>query len=429
MKRILFTLSLLCLIYNSRAQQTLSAADSDPKKMGWMRGFPPAPDRVLSSEFGSFFQFPALRYSVCHMRQFFPTTEVNSGDQHYQFTSTPDPNIDTLSFTPWNSKQKMTWRASLAANYTDGILVLHRGRIVYEQYFAELTRSGVHAVMSVSKSVTALLACMLIADGQLNPGRTAASYLPELRGSGFGDATIRQILDMTTSIQFNEEYTDPKADIWTFSAIGNPFLRQKDSKLPQNYFDYIKTVPKTGPHGKAFAYKTVNADALGWIVSRVSGKSIPDLLSERIWTPMGAQKEAYYQVDGAGIAFAGGGLNCTLRDAGMLAEMIRCNGYFNGKQILKKEVTLGIAEARQQNTTLKIKEKVRNWSYRNMWWMTNNTNGAFAALGIHGQIIYIDPAAEMVIVRFASHPSGSNTANDATSIPAYEALASYLSKK
>lgn len=407
------------------------ANNSNPKNMGWMKGFPPKKDSTLSAVDGSFFRFPALRYSVCHMRQFLPTVVVQSpAKNRYTFKSNIDSKIDKLTFLPWKSQQKMTWEESLSKNYTDGIIIIHKGEIVYEKYFGELQPNGIHAAMSVSKTFTGTLGALLVAEGILDEQKTGSYYVPELKKSAFGDATIRQILDMTTALQYSEDYADPNAEVWTFSNAGNPFPKPKGYKGPNNYYEYLETVKKNGKHGEAFGYKTVNTDALGWIISRTTGKSIPELLSERIWQPMGANLDGYYQVDGSGIAFAGGGFNCNLRDAAMFGEMIRNNGHFNGRQIIPAQVISDIIKGGSQTAFEKAGYKdLKNWSYRNMWWITHNPDSAFAARGVHGQTIYIDPEAQMVIVRFASHPIAANAANDPFSLPAYQAVADYLKNK
>lgn len=424
---LLFLLSLqLC------AQSQLSAEDSDPKKSGWMKGFPPSKDSIISAIDGSFFRFPAMRYSVCHMRQFMPTTKVGAASKkRYKWKQKIDDKIDEITFNPWNSSKLMTWQESLAENYTDGILILHRGKIVYEKYFGELKPAGVHAAMSVSKTFTGTLGALLVAEGVLDENKTGADYIPELANSAFGDATIRHILDMTTGLKYSEDYSNPKAEIWSFSAAGNPFPKPRSYDGPTNYYDYLVTVQKEGEHGKVFGYKTINTDALGWIISRVTGKSIPELLSERIWQPLGTHTDGYYQVDGAGIAFAGGGLSANMRDMAMFGEMIRNKGKFNKHQILPLSLVEDIMNGgRQEAFSNSIYgTSLKDWSYRNMWWVLHNEHGAFAARGVYGQTIYIDPKAEMVIVRFASHPEAKNSKIDPTSLPAYQAIAEYLLKK
>jgi len=429
MKTLVQFIMLALLAPSICAQVPLNAEDSDPVEMGWMKGFPPPQSKIISASDGSFFQFPALRYSVCHMRQFLPTTEVQSAQSNrYEFQVKWDEGIDTVTFLPSNSSQRMTWKESLGKNYTDGILILHKGEIVYEKYFGELRPNGVHAAMSVSKTFTGTLGALLVEEGILDENETAASYVSKLKNSAFGDATIREILDMTTGLKYSEDYSDPKAEIWLFSAAGNPFPKPASYQGPSNYYEYLQTVQKEGTHGKVFGYKTINTDAMGWIISRVTGKSIPDLLSERIWKPLGTHIDGYFQIDGAGIAFAGGGFSANMRDMAMFGEMIRNKGQFNHRQVLPVDLVEDIMRGGSQD---KFKQSVYgssmpNWSYRNMWWITHNEHGAFAARGVHGQTIYIDPKAEMVLVRFASHPEAKNAKIDPTSLPAYHAVARYL---
>lgn len=427
-KLILFTFALPILM-NAQQQTFLDADASDPKKMGWMQGFPPLAEKTVSALDGSFFQFPALRYSVCHMREFLPTVNVPASTIPMELSESIDNHIGQLTFTPLGEKSPMNFEASLKKNYTDDIIILHRGKVVYEKYFGELTPDGIHAVMSVSKTFTGTLAATLIAEGILDENKRADFYVPELKNSAFGNATVRQILDMTTNLQYSEDYANPKAEVFQFSAAGNPFAPKKKGE-PANYYDYLKTVKAAGPHQQAFGYKTINTDAMGWIISRVTGKSIPQLLSERIWQKIGAKHDGYYQVDGSGIAFAGGGFNANLRDLAKFGEMIRNKGYYNGQQILPEAAVEDIMKGGSKELFAKAGFKtLPGWSYRNMWWVTHNADGAFAARGVHGQTVYVDPKAEMVLVRLASHPTAGNAANDPYSLPAYQAVADYLKKK
>ncbi len=410
----------------------LSARESDPVKMGWMQGFPPPQDKVLSAADGSFFQFPALRWSVAHMRQFLPTVGVSAGlgNPKPLLYALDEKKIDALTFTPWNASESMTWEASLWQNYTDGILIMHRGKVVYERYFGALDEKGVHAVMSLTKSFTGTLAAMLVAEGTLDENKLVTAYVPELKNSAYGDATVRQVMDMTTALKYSEDYADSKADLWDFSAAGNPFPKPADYKGPVGYYGYLETVKKEGKHGEAFGYKTINSDALGWIIARATGKSIAQLLSERIWRQLGAEQDAYYQVDGLGIPFAGGGLSASLRDLGRFGEMIRNKGQWDGKQLIPKKAIEDIEKGGSKEAFAKSGHpELKGWSYRDMWWITENEHRAFAARGVHGQTIYIDPTAEMVLVRMASHPVAGNSANDPWSLPAYAAVADYLMKK
>ncbi len=386
-----------------------------------------------SARDGSFFTFPALRYSVCHMRQYLPTTNVprNNSARITPFRYKLDMDtIDRLTFTPLGQTEPMTWSESLAQNYADGVIILHKGRVVYERYFENLTENGIHAVMSVTKSFTGTLAAALVAEDRLDPTKLVSYYLPELAASGFGDATVREVMDMTTAIRYSEEYTDPNAEVWAFSAAGNPFA-DHPAGTPQGYHDYLRTVRKDGTHGEKFGYRTVNTEVLGWIVERVGGATVAEQLQRRIWGRMGMEQDAYYQVDAVGTPFAGGGLNASLRDLARFGQMMLQNGKWHGKQIIPSEV---IEDIRFGGNVAPFAasdygKKLPGWSYRNMWWVSNNADGAFMARGVHGQAIYIDPAAEMVIVRLASNPNASNTLNDHISLPAYQAVADYLMRR
>lgn len=404
------------------------ARASDPAKLGWMVGSPPPPDRIVRFEDGSYWRFPALRWSVSNFRQLMPTVNVSRGLGPVAVLPTAlRDDIDSLTFTPLGAQRTMTWRESLDANYTDGIVVLHKGRIVYERYFGVLGPEGQHGLMSVTKTFVGTLAAMLVAEGRLDPGQRVDSYVPELAASAFGSATVRQVMDMTTGISFSEDYADPTAEIWLHAAAGNPLPKPKNYTGPRGYYEFLQTVKPQGAHGAAFAYRTANTDALGWIIARVTGRSVAQLLSERIWSRLGAEQDAYMSVDSIGTPFAGGGLSTGLRDLARFGEMIRNNGAFNGRQIIP---AMAVANIRRGGNPADFAragyELLPGWSYRNMWWVTHNEHGAFMARGVHGQALYIDPAAEMVIARFASTPVAGNSANDPTSLPAWHALARHL---
>lgn len=404
------------------------AAASDPAALGWMQGAPPPAARTLRFDDGSYFRFPAMRWSVAHFRQLMPTVNVSRS----LGAPTPLPralrtDIDALRFVPLGAQQSMRWDESLAANYTDGIVVLHRGRIVYERYFGALGAAGQHGAMSVTKSVIGTLGAALVAEGRLDPDKRVADYVPELTASAFGSATVRQVLDMTTGLQFSEDYADPKAEVWAHAQAGNPLPKPADYTGPRSYYEYLQTVQPLGQHGEGFAYKTVNTDVLGWIIARVTGRNLADYLSERIWSRLGAEQDAYMTVDSVGTPFAGGGLNTGLRDLARFGEMLRNGGRANGQQILPRAVVDDIRRGGDKAQFAKAGYTLlQGWSYRDMWWVTHDDHGVFTARGVHGQRIHIDPKAEMVIVRYASHPVAGNAANDPTTLPAFDALARHL---
>jgi CubicO group peptidase (beta-lactamase class C family) len=237
-------------------------------------------------------------------------------------------------------------------------------------------------------------------------------------------------MDMTTALDYSEDYSDPNADIWIYSAAANPLPKPKGYEGPNGYFEYLQTVKQDGDHGEAFGYRTINTDALGWIVSRITGKDLASLLSERIWSQMGAEQDGYMTVDAKGTPFAGGGLSAGLRDLGRIGLLMLNGGEINGQRLFPQEVVQSIRSGGDREAFAKAGYKtLEGGSYRGMWWVFHNKHGTFAARGVHGQTIYVDPTAAMVIVRFSSFPTAKNAKIDPTSLPAYQAVAEYLMRK
>lgn len=412
----------------SYAAAPLNAEQSNPLQQGWMIGFPPAVDKTIRFTDVDYFAFPKLRWTVCHFQQLMPTMAVDNGPRPAPLMpSALNKGIDNVTFTPLNSTTPMTWKDSLAANYTDGIIVLHHGQVVYEHYDGCLTQRGQHAAMSVTKSLTGLLGETLVADGVLDENALVGDLIPELKNSAFADATVRQVLNMTTALDYSEDYSDPNAQVWQFAQAGSPLPKPADYQGPRSYFEFLQGVKKDGQHDQAFGYKTINSDVLGWIISRATNKSVAQLLSERIWQPMGATREAFYTVDSIGTPFAGGGFNATLRDIARLGQIMLNNGEQYGERIIPRQAIARIQQGGDPALFAKAGyNNLPGWSYAGMWWVSHDDHGAYSARGVHGQTLWVDPKADMVIARFASHPIASNSANDATSLPAYRAVAEYL---
>ena len=432
MKRLSILL-LACLLFPPLATaQTLpdfpDATATDPVTLGWMVGSPPPPERQIRFEDQSLLAFPQIRWSFSHWRELMPSAEISRGDGPVSVLPVAiRDDLDAVSFTPLGGGQPMTWGQSLAANYTDGILVMHRGTVVYERYFGALTPHGQHIAHSVTKSFVGTAAAMLIAEGRLDRDALVIRYLPELAESAFADATVGQVLDMTTALAYTEVYTDPNSDAFAFVRAVGMLPRPPGYSGPTTSFDYLKTLKKDGQHGEEFHYKSVNTEVVGWLVSRISGMPLAQVLSERFWQPMGMERDAYVQVDSIGTGYAAGGLNLQLRDFGRFCEMMRNNGRFNGRQIVPGAVVADIAAGGSRAAfVFGGYPTLPGWSYHNQWWVSHNANGAYMARGVFGQACYVDPKAEMIIVRFASGPIAGNALIDPTSLPAYQAIADHL---
>jgi CubicO group peptidase (beta-lactamase class C family) len=408
--------------------EQLDAETSDPVTMGWMVGSPPPPDKLIRFADSSFTRFPRTRWSYSHMRELLPTSAVARGSAPvHPLPRALRDDLDSVTFTPLRDGPAMTWAESLLVNFTDGIVVLHQGRVAYERYFGALDAGRPHIAYSVTKSFVATIAATLAYEGVIDDRAPVTAYLPELQRTGFAGATLRHLLDMTTGLQYTEDYADPESSIWKFSRAGGFRPRPKGYTGPESFYEYLQIIPHGSPHGERFAYKTVNTDALAWALRRVTGKTIGELLSERLWSKLGVEQDGYFIVDSTGVEFAGGGLNITLRDLACFGEMMRMGGRYNGQQIVPAAVIDDIRRGgSRDHFALAGYVLLPGWSYRDMWWVSHNEHGAYMARGIHGQAIYVDPTAEMVIARFASHPQGANFHLDPTSLPAYHAVARHL---
>ncbi len=406
----------------------LDAHTSDPVTMGWMECLPPPPDKRIAWADAGHMRFPTTRHAFSHMREFLPTARVWRGNGPvWGLPYALRDDLDAVSFTPLGGGAEMTWEQALAANFTDAVVVLHKGKIVYERYLGAMRPELTHIAFSVTKSFVGTIAEMLIEEGRLDPAAPVGELIPELAKSGFGDATLRHVLDMTTGLDFSEEYTDPNSGIGAFSFALGLTPRPEGYAGPTDVYAFMPGIAKAGGHGERFTYRTCNTEVLGWIVARAEGKRLDRVLSERIWQPLGMEADADFLIDGTGMPFAGGGLNPTLRDMARYGEAMRLGGVVNGEQVIPAAVVNSVTRgAKPEDFAQAGYAHLPGWSYRSQWWVSHDNHGAYTARGIHGQTIWIDPLAEMTIARFASHPVASNVALNPASLPAYSALAVHL---
>jgi hypothetical protein len=295
---------------------------------------------------------------------------------------------------------------------------------VYERYFGALERQRPHACFSITKSYAATLAATLLHEGVLDENKPVPFYVPEMQDTAYGDASLRQVLDMQVGVRYSETYADPQAEIWNYGRAGGMRPRPPNHTGPTNFYDYLVTLQKEGAHGEAFAYKTINTEVLCWAMTRATGVAWSDLLSERLWSQLGCEEDGFVSVDSIGVAMGGAGLNTTLRDLARFGELMRCEGAHAGRQVIPAAV---IADIRRGADPRKFDAAgyslLPGYSYRNMWWVAPASSGVVEGRGIHGQRLYVAPHAEMVIARFASHPIASSAANDPITLPAFAAVA------
>ena len=424
--------AMVSVVYAQAAAPALpDPASTSVQAMGWMQGFPPAADKLITFDNPLGNTFPRNRWTFSHIREITPTANVWRGPGAPSALRSAPVDIEQVRFKVMGTGEELSFAQALDRNYTDGILVMHKGRVIYEKYLGALEPQRPHLAMSVTKSFVGTLAALLAHEGLIKPEAPVTDYLPEMKNTAYGDATVRQVMDMTIGVKYSENYADPKAEVWDYARAGGMMPQGKDYAGPRSFYEFLQTLQKEGEHDQGFAYKTVNAEVLAWIVRRASGKPLAQLLSERIWSRIGAEQDAYFMVDRIGTESGGGGLNTTLRDLARFGELMRNEGRSaSGQQVLPRAVVQDIRRGADPAKFVKAGyATLPGWSYRNMWWVSHNPNGAYMARGIHGQAIYIDPKAQMVVVRYASHPIAGNAGIDPTSLPMYQALADALTAR
>ncbi len=292
--------------------------------------------------------------------------------------------------------------AFLDSTSTDGFVVLKDGATAFEWYRDDNARKP-HVVFSVSKSITALLAGIAVGEGKLDPDAPVAAYLPVRDGSAYGAATVRQVLDMTVSIAFTEDYLNPDE---TFLAYREASGWNPPRSLAANdgLAGFLLTL-KLGdrPHGKRFHYVSPNSDLLGLIIEAATGERLADCAA-RLFQGMGAEGEAYITVDPRGAPRTAGGFCITLADMARIGELVRCGGRANGRQVVPASWIEDLATGGDRDAWANgdMALFLPGGSYRSQWYAPAGGRGTVMAVGIHGQWIYVDPPSGVVIAKQSS---------------------------
>jgi CubicO group peptidase (beta-lactamase class C family) len=367
-----------------------------------MRGFPPPPREQVTLE--NFRDFPYLRWSLLNMRELLPTANVSRGTGNARALEHAPLDLDSIRFEGGDGSA-MTVAQLIEDGYTDGFIVLKDGRIATERYFNDLRPDQPHLLQSISKSFAGVLAGILADRGALDPDAPVVDIIPEIAGSVYADATVRHVLDMTVGIEFDEDYENPESEVGALAvAIG--WAPRVDREVPDGLRHFLGRLQPEGEHGAMFHYVSANSDLLGWVLERTSGLSFAELLSREIWQPMGAEFDAYIALDRLGAPITCGGLCVALRDLARFGQLNLEGGAVDGRQIVPRswiEDTL----SRGDNRAWTRGEFIEQWpkgSYRNQWWVSGDDHGVYCGFGIHGQVVYVDPAAGVVIAKQSTHP-------------------------
>jgi CubicO group peptidase (beta-lactamase class C family) len=391
---------------------------------GLMRGFPPpAADQVTLANWR---EPPFNRWAFHHVREVVPTARIAHDPANAAIWPGTAGHSDVLGLA-FGDPGGVEWTIGdlLPDSFSDGLIVLHKRTPVLEWAAPTCEPDAPHIIFSVSKSLTATLAGVLVADGLIDPDKAVTHYIPEAAGSAYGDCTVRHVLDMSVGIDFEDSYLDKGGafDRYRQATGWNPIpagVAETDLR------SFLVTLPRDShTHGEMFHYVSPNSDLLGWIIERASGVRFADLFSERIWKPLRAAGDGYVTVDRLGAPRTAGGICVSLRDLARFGEMIRQGGAANARQVVPQDWIDDINQAGSREAWSRgaMADLFPNGRYRSNWYQTGNGRGAICAIGIHGQWIYIDPVSEMTIVRSASQPLPLDDPRDLRWIAAFDAIA------
>ncbi len=370
---------------------------------------------------------PWNRWAFQNMREMLPTTEVWRGLGPVSAFGARGVDLSELAVTS-SAGLPTTLESLLNETFTDGFLVIHRGDIIYERYFNDMTPRTLHIAQSVSKSVVGALAGVFVSSGALDPKKPVTDYLPELEVTAWRGATVQQVLDMTTGVVFSEEYTDPYSEVGQVDVASGwkPIPPGSDPAFSwaPDVWQLILRLKKTNrPHGAKFVYRSIETDVLAFILERISGQKLADLVSLHIWQKLGCEESASFTVDTAGYALAEGGFNATLRDFGRFGQMMLKNGSGVVPESWVAEtrgnVTYGNGDPLPGETPYE-------GGYHNKFWHESPNTQMMMCLGVFGQMIAIDYASDLVVVKLSSWPDFLNASYSKATLAACHTIAKAL---
>jgi CubicO group peptidase (beta-lactamase class C family) len=282
----------------------------------------------------------------------------------------------------------------MTAHHVAGVMVVQNGRVRLECYGLGATPETRWTSFSVAKSFTSTLVGAALRDGSIHSlDDKVTRYLPELAAGAYRDVTVRQLLTMTSGVRWNEDYVDPKSD------VAMMYEGRRQSGVPL-LVTYMAPLPREVAPGERWVYKTGETDLIGILVTRATHKTLAAYLSEKIWTPYGMASDALWLKDEVDGTEAGGsGVSATLADYARLGQFLLDGGIAGGKPVLADG---WLADATHKHADIGVPG--RGYGYQ--WWTYDN--GAFAGIGIFGQLLYIDPARHLVIAQMAAWPVATN---------------------
>ena len=337
----------------------------------------------------------SISYNFINMKEFFPTsTPIKASEDPYTFIKIDDFIMpDTYEF---EGEEKQIIESIDYFN-TDGLMILKDGEVYYENYWNENKETSRHIIWSVSKSFLSALVGIALDEGLIEDiNDPIIKYLKDFKGTGYEGVSIKNLLQMSSGIEFNEDYGDPDSDINRYGRVTATGTSQRE---------FAKTLKNSREPGTYNHYISLDSQMLGMLIAEVSNMSVKEYLHEKIWSKIGMQDDAFYLTDKQEIEMSLGGLNVTLRDMAKFGQLYLNKGKWNGNQIVPSEWVA--------NSTIPLDKHVQpnagdefssdSWGYGYQWWVPGPEVSDYTAHGIYNQFIYINPKSNVVIAKTSSN--------------------------
>ena len=401
----------------------IAAIDPDAAVSDLMQGLPPVADRIVGVHNWS--TYPYLRWGFLHTREVVPTARIERGGGPVLPLEADPRDVTGIDF-PW-AGTRMTVAEMVERTHTDGFLVLHGGRIAHEHYGPGMTAATTHLLQSVSKSIAGTVAGVLAGRGLIDPEAPVTRYVEELAGTSFEGATVRHVLDMRTGTAYDETYDAPASDVYLTEVLAG--WRPAAAALPvANVYEQIAALANARPHGEVFDYRSILTELLAWMLERASGVRYPELVSETLWSRIGAEQDADITIR-HGVALPDGGICATLRDMARFALLQLRDGRVGEEQVVPSEWLLDTRRGDQAAIDAYARAEGLDahpgQMYRNQWWVLER-DVAYAALGIHGQMVYVNLPADVACVKLSTWPSPLDEGLETCCLTAFAAIAEAL---
>lgn len=361
-----------------------------------MQGFPPAEPKRAS--LANWRKAPYCHWAFHHVREIIPSAEILNNPADVWELERGTMNMSGLDLAD-----------AMIQTECDAVVILHKNKIIHESYRNGMTERDPHILMSVSKSMLGLVAGILFERGELAEDDLITKHVPEVTHTAYAGATIRELLDMRAGVLFDEDYLATEGPIvdYRFSANWNPVPNDRDAGDLRSFMSVL--TESDGQHGGRFHYVSPNTDLLAWVFERASGIRYADLVTERLWKPLGAEAPGYITVDRIGGARAAGGKCLLARDLARVGMMMANGGQRDGVQVvpvswLEDIVNNGDPQAWIDGDFYDDMGR-RNMHYRSKWYIQREAEPMIYGIGIHGQFLFVDPAKKLSVAWFASQNS------------------------